>query len=76
MLRNLKAKVLDKDLTTGADLFWYWGRCTIKINDDEHSSIVCESCLVWYHFKCVGVKKHPSVKHGFAIILCYEENIQ
>jgi len=36
---------------------WYCGRCT---KDDEQSSIVCDSCLVWYHFTCIVLlKKSP-----------------
>ena len=40
---------------------WYCQRCTLEIDDDVQSSIVCESCLVWYHFQCIGIK---NAKHG------------
>ena len=36
---------------------WYCGRCIPEITDDEQSSIVCDSHLVWYHFACV--KRSP-----------------
>lgn len=36
---------------------WFCGRCTLQIDDETQSSIQCYSCLSWYHFKCVGLKK-------------------
>ena len=44
---------------------WYCGRCTNVINDDEEDSIVCESCLVWFHFRCTGLKKAPKASKWF-----------
>ena len=38
---------------------YYCGSCTHPINDDEEDSIQCDSCLVWYHFKCVILKQKP-----------------
>ena len=31
---------------------WYCGRCTKAICDETENSIVCESCLMWFHFVC------------------------
>ena len=46
---------------------WHCGRCTLEIIDDEQSTIVCDSCLAWYHFACVGLKKnHPKAEYGCA----------
>lgn len=28
-------------------------------------SIICDSCLTWYHFKCVSLVKQPNQRHGF-----------
>lgn len=28
-------------------------------------SIVCESCLQWFHFACVGLSKQPKTKNWF-----------
>ena len=40
-----------------------------EINDDEH-----ESCLVCYHFKCVGILKSTKCKACIWIChLCYED---
>ena len=38
---------------------YYCGSCTRPIDDDEEDSIQCDSCLVWYHFKCVNLKQKP-----------------
>lgn len=51
---------------------WYCGRCTLEIIDDEQCSIVCDSCLVWYHFACVGLKKSPKSRIWMCRS-CYEE---
>ena len=36
-------------------------------NHDLHTqaSIICESCLQWYHFQCVGVMAQPKKKNWF-----------
>ena len=44
---------------------WYCGRCTNSISDDTENSIICDSCLVWYHFKCTGLEKTPKSKLWF-----------
>ena len=52
---------------------WHCGRYTLEIIDDEQSSIVCDSCLVWYHFACVGLKK--SLKSRVWMCRsCYEDD--
>ena len=44
---------------------WYCGRCTNTINDEEENSVVCESCLVWFHFRCTGLRKAPKASKWF-----------
>lgn len=44
---------------------WYCCRCTNAINDEEENSIVCESCLVWFHFRRTGLKKAPKASEWF-----------
>lgn len=44
---------------------WYCGRCTKSISDDTENSIMCDSCLVWYHFKCTAIKQSPKSKMWF-----------
>ena len=50
---------------------WYGDRdgdrCTNVINDEEKDSILCESCLIWFHFRCKGLK--PKLQTGFVITL-------
>ena len=52
---------------------WYCGRCTREIIDDEQNSIVCERCLVWYHFDCVGLKRSPKSR-VWICRSCFEES--
>ena len=42
---------------------WYCERCTNPLGQDR--SIVCECCLKWYHFSCVGLKETPRIKTWF-----------
>ena len=44
---------------------WYCGRCTNVINDEEENSVVCESCLVWFHFSCTGLRKALKASKSF-----------
>ena len=30
-----------------------------KYTTDRENSIMCDSCIVWYHFKCTGIKQSP-----------------
>ena len=52
--------VQDVTATIQRDPVWYCGRCTIQINDDTDSSIQCDSCLMWFHFTCIGI--HTQLK--------------
>lgn len=44
---------------------WYCGRCACSISDDTEDSIVCDCCLVWYHFKCTGIRQSPKCRVWF-----------
>ena len=44
---------------------WYCGRCTKAICDETENSIVCESCLTWFHFHCMSLKQRPKCKEWF-----------
>ncbi len=44
---------------------WYCGVCTKAIDDDAENSIMCDSCLSWFHFCCVSLKKSPKCKQWF-----------
>ena len=47
------------------NIIWTCNIC----NHDLHSeaAILCDSCLLWYHFKCVGSKE--ATKFGFVEIV-------
>ena len=44
---------------------WFCGSCAKRINDDTDSSIICESCLSWFHFDCVGLTNPPKARQWF-----------
>ena len=35
---------------------WYCGQCRNLIDDDMEESIVCDSCLTWFHFHQISLK--------------------
>ena len=39
--------------------------CNVCHHDLTPSSIVCNGCLLWYDFKCVGLSKQPKTRHWF-----------
>ena len=57
--------VQDVIATIQRDPVWYCGRCTIQINDDTDSPIQCDSCLMWFHFTCIGIHTQPKRKMWF-----------
>ena len=42
---------------------WLCASCHIDLANSE--SIVCESCLDWFHLRCVSLKKAPKKKDWF-----------
>ena len=44
---------------------WFCGSCENKIDDSTEDSVVCESCLSWFHFNCLGLRKAPKTKEWF-----------
>ena len=40
-------------------------KCSTCHCDLGGESIACDSCLLWYHFACVGLTKHPKTKNWF-----------
>ena len=51
---------------------WYCGTCTRSITDETEDSIVCESCLMWYHFECASIRSNPKSRKWFValVIVC------
>ena len=40
--------------------------CSICYHDlHAYLSVICDACLAWYHFKCVGLTKQPKAKNWF-----------
>ena len=52
-----------------ANSVWICNICHKDLSLNQ--SIACESCLMWHHFKCVGLTKYPKKKNGFAVNAIY-----
>jgi len=48
---------------------WICGVCREDLSLSH--SVVCECCLVWYHFSCVGLNNKPKKAAGFCRF-CYK----
>ena len=44
---------------------YFCGRCTNPIDDDTEDSILCDSCLIWYHYQCMNTRNKPKSKNWF-----------
>jgi len=44
-------------------MVWICHACFHDLHAEE--SIVCDSCLLWFHFKCVGLSRLPKSKNWF-----------
>ncbi|XP_065895227.1 uncharacterized protein [Dysidea avara] len=42
---------------------WICSVCQHDLHSDQ--SVLCDSCLTWFHFRCVGLSKLPKKKHWF-----------
>ena len=40
-------------------------KCNVCHHDLGGDSVACDCCLLWYHFTCVGLTKHPKTKYWF-----------
>ncbi len=51
---------------------WVCNICHHDLNSKTSGdSIACESCLLWFHFSCVGLLKRPKAKNWFCRS-CYQ----
>lgn len=42
---------------------WTCNICFHDLHTEE--SIICDACLLWYHFRCVGLTSQPKSRHWF-----------
>ncbi len=47
-----------------------WTCAVCYHNLDQGESIICESCLEWHHFNCVGITRQPKSKNWFCRKCC------
>ena len=45
------------------NMVWICHTCLHDLHSEE--SILCDSCLLWFHFRCVGLTKSPKLKKWF-----------
>ena len=46
---------------------WYCGICKEQLQNvcDGQSTVACDSCLIWFHFKCACIKQRPKSQFWF-----------
>ena len=44
---------------------WKCNMCHHDLSDKLGESVACDCCLLWFHFSCVGLTKHPKTKNCF-----------
>ena len=56
--------LLDSVLKTKAkNVVWTCNVCFHDLHSEQ--SIICEACLQWSHFRCIGLKTQPKARHWF-----------
>ena len=51
-----------------SDMTWKCHVCYHDLHSKE--SILCDGCLLWYHFQCVALTKAPKAKTWFCRTCC------
>lgn len=51
--------------TKNETMVWTCQVCYHDLHSGEASSIICDACLLWYHFCCVGLKAQPKGTQWF-----------
>ena len=49
---------------------YFCGRCRNPIDDDTEDSILCDSCLIWYHYQCMSINKVQTLVLSFLLLIC------
>lgn len=49
-------------------MVWTCHSCFHDLHTEQ--SIVCDSCLLWFHFKCVGLTRLPKSRNWFCRSCC------
>lgn len=49
--------------TKAKKIVWTCNICHHDLHSEQ--SIICEACLQWFHFRCIGLKAQPKAKHWF-----------
>ena len=44
---------------------WICKGCNHDLDEDVSEAILCDSCLQWFHFQCVGIVKQPKQRNWY-----------
>lgn len=55
--------------TVKKNAVWYCGACEKAIDDEKENSIVCESCLNWFHFTLYQSREIKNKLNGFVEVV-------
>lgn len=44
---------------------WVCRVCNHDLDEDDSEAILCDSCLEWLHFRCVGIIKQPKQRYWY-----------
>ena len=45
------------------EVMWTCKVCHHDLHSEQ--SIICDACLQWYHFRCIGLKAQPKARNWF-----------
>ena len=65
MCKSIKTQNKQNVAAVKGEKVWYGDRCTNFIIDEEEDFILGKSCLIWFHFRCKGLKKAPKAAKCF-----------
>ena len=51
---------------------WICQGCNHDLDEGESEAIMCDSCLEWFHFGCVGIIKRPKLRYWYCRD-CYKD---
>ena len=51
---------------------WICKGCNHDLDEDVSEAILCDSCLEWFHFQCVGIVKQPKQRNWYCR-QCYND---
>ena len=60
-----EAWMIVEDVVKRKQSFDIWFCATCQASLEGRQAIICDLCLQWYHFTCVGIQTQPKKKNWF-----------